>query len=54
MVATVSYSTHVYNSDPPVLIHVQECAKVMWLFKFVAEQIERIFRLMHQAALCFG
>ena len=32
---------------------MQECAKVMWSLKYYTEQIERMFRLMHQAALCY-
>ena len=34
-------------------VFIQECAKVMWSFKHYTEQIERMFRLMHQAALCY-
>jgi len=32
----------------------KECSKVMWYFRFVTEQVDRMYRLMHQAALCFS
>lgn len=32
----------------------KECAKVMYYLRFVTEQIDRMHKLMHQAALCFG
>ena len=31
----------------------KECAKVVHYYRFVAEQIDRLFKLMHQAALCY-
>lgn len=36
------------------VMFAKECAKVMWSLKFYTEQIERMFRLMHQAALCYS
>ena len=31
----------------------KECAKVVHYYRFVTEQIDRLFKLMHQAALCY-
>lgn len=31
----------------------KECAKVVHYYRFVTEQIDRMFKLMHQAALCY-
>jgi TANK-binding kinase 1 len=36
------------------VVFAKECAKVMWSLKHHTEQIERMFRLMHQAALCYS
>jgi hypothetical protein len=36
------------------VLFAKECAKVMGSLKFYSEQIERMFRLMHQAALCYS
>ncbi|CAI8048066.1 hypothetical protein GBAR_LOCUS26549, partial [Geodia barretti] len=35
------------------VVFAKECAKVMWSLKHHTEQIERMFHLMHQAALCY-
>jgi len=32
----------------------KECAKVIHYYKFITEEINRVYKLMHQAALCFG
>lgn len=31
----------------------KECAKVVHYYRFVTEQVDRMFKLMHQAALCY-
>ena len=31
----------------------KECAKVVHYYRFITEQIDRMFKLMHQAALCY-
>ena len=31
----------------------KECMKTIFYFKFIAEEINRLYNLMHQAALCF-
>ena len=31
----------------------KECAKVVHFYRFLTEQIDRMFKLMHQAALCY-
>lgn len=31
----------------------KECAKVVHYYRFITEQIDRLFKLMHQAALCY-
>ncbi len=31
----------------------KECAKMVWCYRMVAEQIDRVFKLMHQAAFCY-
>ncbi len=32
----------------------KECAKTIHYYKFISEEINRLYKLMHQAALCFG
>ena len=32
----------------------KDCAKVIYYFRFVIEKMDRVYRLMHQAAFCFG
>ncbi len=32
----------------------KECTKVVYNFKHHVEQLERVYRLMHQSALCYG